>query len=178
MTAPIAALAARRAKELGREDPSPVRGVVASLILALWIGAALLLITTVAPAAFAVLPSRTLAGALVGRVLPVVFISGIAIGIFSLMLHVRSGAKRVWAHRIGILVLVLGCLGAQGIVAPRIAALRAQLPADMEQVSITDARRVAFGQMHGVSVALLGLAMLGAATALVAGVLPFRRSDS
>jgi hypothetical protein len=46
------------------------------LLLAAWLGAGMLLAAVVAPAAFAVLPSRTLAGALVGRVLPTVFIAG------------------------------------------------------------------------------------------------------
>src|SRR2546430_1569733 len=47
-----------------------------TLLLAVWIGAALLFALVVAPAAFAVLPSRTLAGALVGRGLPVIFYGG------------------------------------------------------------------------------------------------------
>ncbi|MDE3217575.1 MAG: DUF4149 domain-containing protein, partial [Gemmatimonadota bacterium] len=54
------------------------RGASLSQIVgtSVWLGAAVLLAAAVAPAAFAVLPSRSLAGDLVGRVLPVIFWSG------------------------------------------------------------------------------------------------------
>ena len=45
-------------------------------MLALWLGAAGFFSAAVAPALFAVLPTRTLAGEVVGRVLPVVFYVG------------------------------------------------------------------------------------------------------
>ena len=59
---------------------SLVKPLVAALLLALWTGGALVVAAAVAPAAFAVLPTRALAGALVGRVLPVVFWGGIVLG--------------------------------------------------------------------------------------------------
>jgi len=55
---------------------APLTQVVA---LAAWLGAAALFAASVAPAAFAVLPSRSLAGDVVGRVLPVVFWSGMLV---------------------------------------------------------------------------------------------------
>ena len=54
-----------------------VRLQAAALLVAAWIGAALITVAVVAPGAFAVLPSRTMAGAMVGRVLPALFIAGI-----------------------------------------------------------------------------------------------------
>jgi len=62
------------------------RAGVVSILLSAWLGAAVLVTTVVAPAAFAVLPSRTLAGALVGRVLPVLFIAGLVVALASLSL--------------------------------------------------------------------------------------------
>ncbi|MFP5355376.1 MAG: DUF4149 domain-containing protein [Gemmatimonadota bacterium] len=122
----------------------------------LWLGAALLFTVVVAPAAFAVLPSRALAGLLVGRVLPVLFWSGAAVGA---LLTVRSAGWRRWAA----VVLLLSSLGAQVGVAPRVHRLRAALGPDIEAVAPTDERRVTFGRLHAVSVALLGVGMLGAA---------------
>ena len=55
------------------------RAGVVALLLAAWLGAGVLFAAVVAPAAFAVLPSRNLAGALVGRVLPVVLIAGVVV---------------------------------------------------------------------------------------------------
>lgn len=122
----------------------------------LWLGAALLFAVAVAPAAFAVLPTRALAGLLVGRVLPVLFWSGAAVGA---LLALGSAGWRRWAA----LALLVSSLGAQLGVAPRIQRLRAALGPDIEAVAPDDERRVAFGRLHAVSVALLGVGMLGAA---------------
>src|SRR5689334_2939423 len=88
------------------------------ILLAAWLGAALLVAAVVAPAAFAVLPTRTLAGALVGRVLPVVFWSGMIVGLAVAALG-WSMPNRLW--RTGAaLALVVACGAAQLVVAPRI----------------------------------------------------------
>src|SRR5215213_9270463 len=55
-------------------------GLLSVVLLSLWLGAAIVVAAVVAPAAFAVLPTRTLAGALVGRVLPSIFWSGAVVG--------------------------------------------------------------------------------------------------
>lgn len=173
-----AVLAAKRRREAEGDEtlpPAPVRGALVPIVLALWLGAALLFTTTVAQAAFAVLPSRQLAGALVGRVLPVVFISGIATGVLAHVLSMRAGLRATWAARVGGLLLVGGCLAAQAIVAPKIDALRKELPAVIESLPTTHPQRAAFGRLHGISVLLLGVAMVGAATTLVSSVRAARR---
>lgn len=151
------------------------RAALAPLVVALWGGAALLFTAVVAPAAFAVLPQRMLAGAVVGRVLPVLFVTGIATAALAWGLRPRTGmpARRAWTT--GLLLLALGCGIAQFGVGPRIQRLRAALPQDLEQVSPADPRRAAFGRLHGISVAFLGLGMTGALVALVAGAWPARR---
>lgn len=127
----------------------------------LWLGGALLFVAVVAPSAFAVLPTRALAGLLVGRVLPVLFWSGAVVG--AILVGTHGGWRRLAA-----LVLCGTCLSAQLLVTPRIQRLRAELGPDIEAVPASDARRVAFGRLHGVSVALLGLGMLGAAAIALA----------
>jgi hypothetical protein len=175
MTGPAVAAAVKLAKERALVDPSPVRWQISLLLLAAWLGAALLFVASVAPSAFAVLPKRMLAGALVGRVLPVVFVSGIVTAILSLTLSLRSGHPRRVGHRAALLVQITGCVVAFAVVGPAIESYREQLPADLESVPVDDARRVAFGKLHGVSVALLGLAMLGSGTALVLGLWPAKQ---
>jgi hypothetical protein len=172
VSAPAIVAAASAARRGDGDEPSPSRALIGVVILALWLGAATLFTATVAPAAFAVLPSRMLAGALVGRVLPIVFVAGIASGVLALVLAARSGAPRRTPHRVGAALLILGCAIAQFGVGPRIIAMRAELPADLESIPTTDARRVEFGKLHGISVALLGVAMIGGAMALVAGAWP------
>ncbi|HET7564931.1 MAG TPA: DUF4149 domain-containing protein, partial [Gemmatimonadaceae bacterium] len=51
------------------------------VILSVWLGAVAYFIAVVAPAAFRVLPERTLAGALIGQTLPAIFIAGIVVGV-------------------------------------------------------------------------------------------------
>lgn len=153
------------------------RGHLGTTLVALWGGAALLFTTVVAPAAFAVLPTRTLAGALVGRVLPVVFVSGMIIAGVAMWLRHQSDQPRRRAWTIGLALLVAGCAVAQFGIGPRIQQLRTELPSNLESVPADDARRVAFGKLHGISVAFLGLGMTGALVALVAGVWPTRRPE-
>lgn len=138
---------------------------LASLVLlAVWLGAALLVALAVAPAAFAVLPTRTLAGALVGRVLPVVFWSGIVIGIVVAALG-WSMPQRAWRSG-GAIVLALACAVAQLVVAPRIQRVRDQIGGAVDALDPSDPRRQAFGRLHGMSVAWMGLGGIAAVIAL------------
>jgi hypothetical protein len=139
-----------------------------------WLGAALLFAVVVAPAAFAVLPSRSLAGALVGRVLPTLFWLGLVIGVVVAVLSFRGdGATRRWIAVSG-LAMSVACAAAQLVVAPRIARLRAAIGPSLEALAADDPRRAAFGRLHAISVGWLGLAMLAAGVALVAAILAAR----
>ncbi len=134
------------------------------VVLAGWLGAALLVVLTVAPAAFAVLPTRTLAGALVGRVLPVLFWSGMMIG---LALGVLGwSAPNRFARFVGAIALAGACATAEFVVTPRIARVRAQAGGAIDALDASDPRRRAFGRLHAVSVGLLGIAGVSAMLAL------------
>lgn len=142
------------------------------ILLAAWLGASLLTAAVVAPSAFAVLPSRALAGALVGRVLPVLFLSGAAVGALAAVAARRARRLRGTSALAApaAVVMVAGCLVAQLGIAPRIERLRADAGAPIDSLARTDARRVAFGRLHGASVLALGVSMLAGAAALAAGV--------
>ena len=135
------------------------------VVLSLWLGAALVVAAVVAPAAFAVLPTRTLAGALVGRVLPWLFWSGAVVGIAVALLS-RAQPHGV-ARLVSALVLALACLAAQLGVAPRIERVRIAAGGPIDALPRDDVRRAAFGRLHGISVALLGAAALAGAAAIV-----------
>ncbi len=135
------------------------------VLLAGWIGASLLVATVVAPAAFAVLPSRSLAGALVGRVLPALFWAGIAIGCVVIVASRADGVRRV--PLAAGLIIVIACTASHLIVGPRIAALRDEIGVAVETLEPSDPRRAAFGRLHGLSVLGLGGGLVAAATALI-----------
>ena len=140
-----------------------------TLLLAVWIGAALLFTVVVAPAAFSVLPTRTLAGALVGRVLPVIFYAGVVIGSLIVVLELigRTGA---WGRSAAGAVSALACALAQLVVGTRIDRLRAAIGGPLDALAADDPRRVAFGRLHAISVGWLGLAMVAAIIALALAV--------
>lgn len=140
---------------------SPV--LLAIVALALWLGAAALVAGVVAPAAFAVLPTRTLAGALVGRVLPVVFWSGIGIGVLAALMVRDTGGMTLG----GLVIMVLGCAVAQFVISPRIERIRAAIGGPIDALALTEPRRADFGRLHGLSVLAMGIAGVGALVALV-----------
>ena len=149
------------------EWPAPV----AALLLAAWLGAALYFSVVVARAAFAVLPSRAMAGALIGQTLPVLFDTGVLVGVCLVALALRSagGIVRTTSLVGGALIAALTAL-ARFVILARIARLRLSMPAAVDSLAVTDPARRAFGQLHALSVGALGLAMLtGIVVAVVLG---------
>jgi hypothetical protein len=141
------------------------RTIAALVLAALWIGAALLAVTVVAPGAFAVLPTRALAGDMVGRVLPVLFAGAIVVP--ALVLVIAPAARQSGLARISALVSAAAAAAALWVVDPRIAALRAAVVVPIDQLAPSDPRRAMFGVLHAGSVALLGLAMVAVALLLL-----------
>lgn len=135
------------------------------VMLSVWLGATLLVAAVVAPAAFRVLPTRTLAGALVGQVLPVIFVAGVLVAAVTLAVELRAPMGSRGFIVLGPLVMmILACLIAQFVIGPRIEAVRAAIAGAVESLDVTDPRRVQFGRLHAVSVLLMGVAMVGAAS--------------
>ncbi|MEO8563939.1 MAG: DUF4149 domain-containing protein [bacterium] len=140
---------------------------------AAWLGAAAIVVSVVAPAAFAVLPSRTLAGALVGRVLPVLFWSGMLLAVVFI---VPAWSLPARGARVGAgIVLFVSCTVAQLLVAPRIARIRSAVAGPIDGLAADDPRRLDFGRLHGISVGLLAIASLAALVAVVALFTYFNR---
>lgn len=159
---------------LRREEPE----LLQLATIALWLGAAAFFSIAVAPALFATLPSRTLAGEVVGRLLPGIFYSGMIVGVLVALTQFRANDAWAWRGReISSVVMITACLIAQIVIAPRIARLRADIGGPIEILPLDDGRRVAFGRLHGASVAWLGLAMLAAAVVLVLDARALRSSD-
>lgn len=150
--------------------------VLGIVLLSLWLGAAFVVAAVVAPAAFDVLPTRTLAGALVGRVLPVLFWSGVAAGLLVLWLGWRLPSPA--ARSVAALVLIASSLVAQLVIAPRIERVRAAIGGPLEALDPSNPLRQAFGRLHGMSVACLGAGGLAALIILVLLVRFTTRSSS
>jgi hypothetical protein len=166
--------------------PRSLSLVVELVALSFWLGASVLFAAVVAPALFAVLPSRTTAGDVVGRVLPALLWAGVVISSVVGLLEavaqnailtanwtpgsrardlndvVHFGGARVAGRRAGVGLLIgLACLWVLQI-GQRIDKLRASIGQPIDALPVTDPRRVDFGRLHGLSVAVLGVGMLAA----------------
>ena len=129
--------------------------------LGTWVGAGLFLSLVVAPAAFRLLPTPDLAGALVGASLTRLHFIGIGAGAVFLI----AGAALLAAGSRGIgrtamalvaLMMVLTAVSEFGVT-PRMYAMRVQMAAAHGSIAATpreDPVRTAFGKLHGVSMSL------------------------
>lgn len=145
-----------------------------AVLLAAWLGAVLLFGAVVAPAAFAALPSRALAGAVVGRVLPVLFITGGAVGLALVAGQLVRASG--WGRSIAGGVLVLSCAISHLVIGARISTLRQAIGPSLDALAPDDPRRVMFGRLHALSVAGLGVGTIAALAALWMAIAVLLRS--
>lgn len=147
------------------------------LLLGIWLGAACFLSFAVAPSAFAVLPSREAAGAMVNRTLAIVNYSGIVIGLILLASSYipKNHFSRIWLwiERITLLVTVAACAFGQFVIGYQIQSVRSQMGKPLEEIAADDPLRIAFDNLHGQSVTALSIAMI---CALIAFFLIARRA--
>ena len=145
------------------------------IVLATWLGAVVFFGAFVAPAAFAVLPTRALAGAVVGRTLPPLFLAGMPVGA---LVSVTSliGRKAVGRALMGG-ALVMSCAISHLVVGAKIDSLRQAIGSSLDALPPADPRRVMFGRLHALSVAGLGVGVLAAGVALWLAVAALRRDD-
>ncbi|MFT3744117.1 MAG: DUF4149 domain-containing protein [Pyrinomonadaceae bacterium] len=138
------------------------------LVLAIWLGAAVFFIG-VAQAAFAVLPQRELAGAVVNRTLAILNYSGMAISVFliltSLVATSRISKFWLWIERFLLLVIAAAAVVGQFVIGLWLASVRAQIGKPIDEVALDDPLRVQFNMLHEYSVWVL---MAGMAAALIA----------
>ncbi len=148
---------------------NPANFRISALLQAFWLGAAAITVAVVAPGAFAVLPSRTMAGNMVGRVLPALFVAGVVIDFVTIVLIGRIGRtfmKAPGGASLSARLSLFACVFSQYLITPKLDRLRAEIGGPVDALPADDARRVAFGLYHGYNVAGLGVAMIGAAVCL------------
>jgi hypothetical protein len=139
-------------------------GSLASVLLSsLWIGAVVFFGAVVARSAFRVLPTRTLAGELVGDTLPSLFVTGMLLGVVLVLAALPAGeAARAARIALGALTAVLCGVG-QFVINARLHRIRSSLSTPIDALAPGDPLRAEFGRLHGMSVGALGLAMLASA---------------
>ena len=148
------------------------------LLLGLWLGAACFFIA-VAQSAFAVLPAREMAGAVVGRTLSVLNYSGIGIALILLLtsLVVRKDVNRfwVWTERFLLLLIAASCAVGQFVIGLMLLSVRAQMGKPIDEVAADDPLKLQFNNLHGYSEWVL---VAGMGAALIAFFIVSNRKSS
>ncbi len=127
------------------------------LLLTIWVGGLWAIGYMVAPALFANLEDRALAGSLAGIMFEIIAYTGFACGTLLLLFNqLRYTDQRLNWRAVVLLVMVLFIVVGQFLVAPMIAELRSQ--------GLTDTAE--FGRLHGTAAglyllnSLLGMALV------------------
>jgi uncharacterized membrane protein len=141
------------------------------LSLVIWVGGIIFFSFVVAPALFSVLPTRHLSGLVVSRCLTLLHWIGVCCGGVFLILSVFEAYYSFgnWqaqaARNVLVFAMLVVTLFSQIVVSTRMAALKGEM-GEIDQVAVTDARRVQFNHLHQWSTALevivlaLGLAAI------------------
>lgn len=123
------------------------------LALVLWIGAIVFFGAVVAPALFIILPTHDLAGKVVTRTLANLHLIGIICGVVylacSMILgRVTRGSAQPFAPRhLAIVAMIVLTFIAQDVVGAKMNHLKDEMGV-IDNVAVTDARRVEFNRLH------------------------------
>ena len=143
----------------------------AVLALALWTGGLVVVGAVAAPSVFDILGAhgaegRVLAGAVVGALLErftMIAYGCAAVVLLSLVTRGVLGPRpRRFAFRVaGLLLMITATVYAGAVVAPRIAAMQRSIGTAPSALAESDPRRIEFGRLHGTSVSLQLVPLLG-----------------
>jgi Domain of unknown function (DUF4149) len=139
-------------------------------LVSFWLGAMALFTTSVARAAFAVLPTRRMAGDLVSPILADLEYFGLAMSAILMALLLLSGEVKRTRYYVELIVYLLALIGtatARFVVAAKIHDIRANFGDKLDTLALTDPTKVLFGQLHGLSVGLTGLNIIFALVVVV-----------
>lgn len=148
------------------------------LSLIVWVGG-LIFFPVVAQTAFSVLPSRHLAGNVVGRSLGILHWMGMVSGVIFLassLIYSRltTGTAHPFAARNVLICVMFGLtLISQFGIIPRMDTLRASIPGEIDSVLSNNTARMQFDSLHTLSTRLEGAVLLiGVVVAYLAASAP------
>lgn len=148
------------------------------VLFSLWLGAMSFFSAFVAPAAFAVLPTRRMAGDVVSRTLGGLEYFGIAIAVLlliALFFSHETKRKLFYFETVVTLAMLVSTLIARFIVAAKLHNIRVEYGDRLDAMAASDPVRVTFGTLHQASVGLTGFNMIAALVLIV--ILMFRSPE-
>ena len=120
----------------------------------------------VAPSAFAVLPTREMAGAIVTSAIGKVEAMGLIFGTLLIFMHAASwrsiqSSRAVKTLKASLLVVMIASAGMSRFwISPAMVSLRAGMGGRIDDLAATDPMRIQFNDLHQYSVALMSAAMI------------------
>lgn len=142
------------------------------LLCSVWLGSMIFFSFAVAPSAFAVLPTRELAGVMVTSTIGKVELMGLAIGPLLILIHLAGwrreyASPKIKALRALLLLLMIAAAALSRFwISPSMVSLRAAMGGHIDDVPLTDPLRVQFNGLHQSSVTLMGVAMIASLAVL------------
>src|SRR5215475_13477445 len=136
-----------------------------TLLLAVWLGSMIFFSFAVAPSAFAVLPSRHLAGQVVNSLISKLELMGLVVGPILILLYIASWkACRLLPMTRVVRIFLAIVMTASAVISriwlsPAFRDLRQAMIDDIDQVAPTDPLRVQFDNLHQYSVASMSVAV-------------------
>jgi len=135
------------------------------LLLAVWLGAAVFFIG-VAQTAFAVLPQRDMAGAVVNQTLSILNYGGMAIAVLLILTSLIAATKVnqlwLWIERFLLLAVAAACAIGQFVIGFWLASVRASMGKPIEEVAADDPLKIQFNSLHQWSEWVLMASMIAA----------------
>jgi len=183
MSASTKTIVTEQASEAGSRLGLQILAFVELLLLSVWLGSMIFFSFAVAPSAFAVLPTRELAGAMVTSTIGKVEALGLVIGPLLILIQAASWRARSSSNVNKILdvVLILVMISAAALsrfwISPQMVSLRAAMGGHIDDVSAVDPLRVQFNSLHQYSVALMSTAMIAGLVVLFLTVRSWRTTD-
>jgi MFS family permease len=139
------------------------------LLIGLWLGAACFFSLAVAQSAFAVLPTREMAGLVVSRTLSIVNFSGLFIGLILLLSSFikqhEINRYRLLTERVLLIIFTAACAVGQFVIGLWLSYVRMQINRPIDELAIDDPLRMTFNNLHQYSIWVLIAAMSAALVA-------------
>ena len=136
------------------------------LLLGVWLGSMIFFSFAVAPSAFAVLPTREMAGVMVTSTIGKIEVLGLIIGTLLILIRLANWRSRQSSRAIKtlqtflLLLMIASAALSRFWISPSMVSLRAQMGGHIDDVSVTDPMRIQFNDLHQYSVGLMSAAMV------------------
>jgi len=133
------------------------------LLIGVWLGSMMFFSFAVAPSAFAVLPTRELAGTIVTSTIGKVEVIGMVFGALLILIQLATWTRESSARLIR-LVLVMLMIASAALsrfwISPTMTSLRAAMGGNIDDVAASNPLRMQFNDLHQYSVGLMSVAIV------------------